>query len=40
MDKATVDAVFGNILRIMGIFATTEEFNEFLVEQDIVIESE
>ena len=40
MSKATVDAVFGNILRIMGIFATTEEFNEFLVEQDIVIESE
>lgn len=40
MDKATVDAVFGNILRIMGIFATMEEFNEFLVEQDIVIESE
>lgn len=40
MDKATVDAVLGNILRIMGIFATTGEFNEFLVEQDIVIESE
>lgn len=40
MDKATVDAVFGNILRMMGIFATTEEFNDFLVEQDIVIENE
>lgn len=40
MDKATVDAVFGNILRLMGIFATTEEFNDFLIEQDIVIESE
>lgn len=40
MDKATVDAVFGNILRLMGIFATTEEFNDFLVEQDIVIENE
>ena len=40
MDKATVDAVFGNILRLMGIFATMEEFNDFLAEQDIVIESE
>lgn len=40
MDKATIDAVFGNILRLMGIFATTEEFNDFLVEQDIVIENE
>ena len=40
MDKATVDAVFGNILRLMGIFATTEEFNDFILEQDIVIESE
>lgn len=40
MDKATVDAVFGNILRLMGIFATTEEFNDFLVGQDIVIENE
>lgn len=40
MDKAIVDAVFGNILRMMGIFATTEEFNDFIMEQDIVIESE
>lgn len=40
MDKATVDAVFGNTLRLMGIFATAEEFNDFLIEQDIVIERE
>ena len=34
MDKATVDAVFWNILQRMG------DFQEFLQEQDIVIESE
>lgn len=40
MDKATVDAVFWNILRRMGVLSTTEDFQEFLQEQDIVIESE
>lgn len=40
MDKATVDAVFWNILRRMGVLSTTEEFKEFLQEQDIVIENE
>lgn len=40
MDKATVDAVFWNILRRMGVISTTEDFQEFLQEQDIVIEKE
>lgn len=40
MDKATVDAVFWNILRRMGILSSTEDFQEFLQEQDIVIENE
>ena len=40
MDKATVDAVFWNILRRMGVISTTEDFQEFLQEQDIVIEDE
>lgn len=40
MDKATVDAVFWNILRRMGVLSTTEDFQEFLQEQDIVIEKE
>lgn len=40
MDKATVDAVFWNILRRMGVLSTTEDFQEFLQEQDIVIEEE
>ena len=40
MDKATVDAVFWNILHRMGIISTTEDFQEFLQEQDIVIEKE
>lgn len=40
MDKATVDAVFWNILRKMGVLSTTEDFQEFLQEQDIVIENE
>lgn len=40
MDKATVDAVFWNILRRMGVLSSTEDFQEFLHEQDIVIESE
>lgn len=40
MDKATVDAVFWNILQRMGVLSSTEDFQEFLEEQDIVIESE
>lgn len=40
MDKATVDAVFWNILRRMGVLSSTEDFQEFLLEQDIVIEKE
>lgn len=40
MDKATVDAVFWNILRRMGVLSTSEDFQEFLQEQDIVIEKE
>lgn len=40
MDKATVDAVFWNILQRMGVLSSTEDFQEFLQEQDIVIESE
>lgn len=40
MDKAMVDAVFWNILRRMGVISTTEDFQEFLQEQDIVIEKE
>lgn len=40
MDKATLDAVFWNILQRMGIISTTEDFQEFLQEQDIVIEKE
>lgn len=40
MDKATVDAVFWNILKRTGVLSTTEDFQEFLQEQDIVIEKE
>lgn len=40
MDKATVDAVLWNILQRMGVISTTEDFQEFLQEQDIVIEKE
>lgn len=40
MDKATVDAMFWNILHRMGVISTTEDFREFLQEQDIVIENE
>lgn len=40
MDKAMVDAVFWNILQRMGVLSSTEDFQEFLQEQDIVIESE
>ena len=40
IDKAIVDAVFWNILRRMGVLSTTEDFQNFLIEQDIVIEKE
>ncbi len=40
IDKAIVDAVFWNILRRMGVLSTTEDFQDFLIEQDIVIEKE
>lgn len=40
MDKATVDSVFWNILHRMGVISETEDFQEFLQEQDIVIENE
>lgn len=40
LDKASVDAVFWNILRRMGVLSTTEDFQDFLIEQDIVIENE
>lgn len=40
MDKAMVDAVFWNILKKMGVFSNTEDFKDFLIMQDIVIEKE
>lgn len=40
MDKATVDVVFWNVLDRMGVISETEDFQEFLQEQDIVIENE
>lgn len=40
MDKATVDAVFWNILKKNGVLSTTEDFQDFLIMQDIVIENE
>lgn len=40
IDKAIVDAVFWNILRRMDVLSTTEDFQDFLIEQDIVIEKE
>lgn len=40
MDKATVDVVFWNVLHRMGVISETEDFQEFLQEQDIVIENE
>lgn len=40
MDKARVDAVFWNILKKMGVLSTTEDFQDFLIMQDIVIEKE
>lgn len=40
MDKATVDAVFSNILQKMGLFENTTEFQDFVQSQDIYIEDE
>lgn len=40
MGKAMVDAVFWNILKKMGVLSTTEDFQDFLIMQDIVIEKE
>lgn len=40
MDKATVDAVFSNILQKMGLFENSTEFQNFVQSQDIVIEDE
>lgn len=40
MDKATVDAVFSNILQKMGFFESTTEFQDFIQTQDIYIEDE
>ena len=40
MDKATVDAVFWNILKKMGVLSTSEDFQDYLIIQDIVIEKE
>ena len=40
MDKAMVDAVFWNILKKLGVLSTTEDFQDFLIMQDIVIEKE
>ena len=40
MDKATVDAVFSNILQKMGFFEGTIEFQSFLQSQDIIVEDE
>lgn len=40
MDKATVDAVFSNILQKMGLFENSIEFQDFVQSQDIYIEDE
>lgn len=40
MDKATVDAVFWNILKKMGVLSTTEDFQDFIQMLDIAIEEE
>lgn len=40
MDKATVDAIFSNILQKMGIFENSTEFQDFIQTQDIYIEYE
>lgn len=40
MDKATVDAVFSNVLQKMGIFESSADFKNFLQMQDVYIEDE
>lgn len=40
MDKASVDAVFANILQKMGMFENSTEFQDFIQAQDIYIEDE
>lgn len=40
MDKASVDAVFSNILQKMGMFENSTEFQDFIQTQDIYIEDE
>lgn len=40
MDKATVDAVFWDIMKRMGVLSTTKDFQDFIQMLDIVIEEE
>lgn len=40
MDKASVDAIFSNVLQKMGIFENSTEFQDFMQTQDIYIEDE
>lgn len=40
MDKATVNAVFWNILKKMGVFSATKDFQDFIQMLDIAIEEE
>lgn len=40
MDKASVDAIFSNILQKMGLFENSTEFQDFIQTQDIYIEDE
>ena len=40
MDKATIDAVFSNILKKMKFFENSEDFQQFINTQDNIIESE
>ena len=40
MDKATVDAVYWNILKKMGVLSATKDFQDFIQMLDIAIEEE
>lgn len=40
IDKATVDAVFWNILKKMGVLSVTKDFQDFIQMLDIAIEEE
>lgn len=40
MNKATVDAVFWNILKKMGVLSATKDFQDFIQMLDIAIEEE